>query len=193
MGRITGFISGLLNLYSFLIMVRIILTWFSRGNYGKPQEILGRITDPYLGWFRRFPGLKTPTLDFSPIVAMAVLSLVGRIFSIISITGRISLGAILAVLVSGLWSAVSFLLGFFILALLLRLVSSFFNMGNFFRNIIDAISRPVLYRITRIFFRRRLVNYRTAIAVALVFLAAVYLLGSLLVNRAIPFLIQLPV
>jgi hypothetical protein len=51
----------------------------------------------------------------------------------------------------------------------------------------------VLYRITRIFFRRRLVNYRTAIAIALVFLAAIYFLGSALVNLAIGFLVQLPV
>ncbi|GHV69394.1 membrane protein [Spirochaetia bacterium] len=193
MSRIPGLISGLISVYSFLIMVRIILTWFSRSNYGRPQEFLVRITDPYLAWFRRFPALRTPTLDFSPIVALAALSLAGRIFYIIGITGRISLGTILAVILSGAWSAVSFLLGFFILALLLRLAASFFNFGTFFRNIIDTISRPVLYRVTRIFFRRRLVNYRTAIIMALVFLAAIYFLGSALVNLAVPLLVRLPV
>ncbi|MDR1955384.1 MAG: YggT family protein [Treponema sp.] len=162
-------LSGVTGLYLILIAIRIMLTWFSGAQYGRPLELLSGITDPYLRWFRRFSWLRAGFLDLSPILAMAVLSLVHNLFSILARYGRIRLGMILGMVLSSLWSAVSFILGFCIVVLVLRLIAYLTNrniVGSFW-GIIHTLSQPILYRIHRILFRGRLVHYRTGILSAI--------------------------
>jgi YggT family protein len=189
---IAGILSGLTGLYSILITVRILITWFSRGDYGKPYELLCRITDPYLHWFRRFPVFRTPTLDLSPIAAMAALSLLNNVFRFLAIQGRISAGLIAGMLLQAVWSAAAFLLGFFMVALVLRLVSLYLRLGGIFWNVIDGLTRPLLYRIERLFFRSRLVNYQTSIFLSLGALGAAFFLGNGLVKILFSLLVRLP-
>jgi YggT family protein len=150
-------------------------------------DLLCRITDPYLNWFRRFP-LRFGMLDFSPILALTVLSMANNVFGTLALYGRITLGIILAMLVSVLWSATSFILGFFIIILALRLIAYLANLDVYrsFWGIIDTLSQPVLYRINRIIFRSRLVNYLTglivSIAVLLVLRLGLGFLVSLLIG-----------
>ncbi|MDR0386671.1 MAG: YggT family protein [Treponema sp.] len=161
-------LGGLTSLYMLLIFARIMLTWFSGAGYGRPVELLCRITDPYLDWFRRFP-LQFGMLDLSPILALAVLSVANNVFGTLGRYGRISLGIMLAMLVSAVWSAASFLIGFFIIILVLRLIAYLTNRDVYrsFWGIIDNLSRPVLFRINRIIFRSRLVNYLAGLIVAI--------------------------
>ncbi|MDR0759961.1 MAG: YggT family protein [Treponema sp.] len=164
-------LGSLTSLYMLLIFVRIMLTWFSGARYGKPVELLCRITDPYLDWFRRFP-LRFGMLDLSPILALAVLSVANNVFGTLGQYGRISLGIILAMLLSALWSAASFIIGFFIVILVLRLIAYLTSRDVYrsFWGIIDTLSQPVLYRINRIIFRDRLVNYLSALITAILVL-----------------------
>jgi YggT family protein len=169
------------------MFVRIMLTWFSGSRYGKPVELLCRITDPYLDWFRRFP-LRFGMLDLSPILALTVLSVANNVFGTLGQYGRITLGIILAMLLSALWSAVSFIIGFFIVILVLRLIAYLTSRDVYrsFWGIIDTLSQPVLYRINRIIFRDRLVNYLssliTAILVLLVLRFGLSFLARLLIG-----------
>ncbi|MDR3342451.1 MAG: YggT family protein [Treponema sp.] len=188
-------LSALTGIYMLLIFIRIMLTWFSGANYGRPMEILTGITDPYLDWFRRFPALRAGFLDLSPIVAMAVLSLVNQIFSTLAQYGAISLGIILAMVLSALWSAISFILGFFLIILGLRLIAYLTNQdvyNSVFWKIVDTISQPVLYRIKRILFRRRLVNYLTGIITSMVAVLVLMMVLGTIVKLAIAFLAALP-
>jgi YggT family protein len=192
---IMNVLGGLTGVYTLLIFIRILLTWFSGSRYGKPYDILSRITDPYLNWFRRFPFLQTPVFDLSPIAALAVLSLVNNIFTTIARYGRITLGIILAMVLSALWSAASFILVFFIFILVLRLFAYLTNRniyGPVWR-LIDSISQPVLYRINRIIFRNRLVNYLTGILSALGVLLILRIGLGIIINRALAVLVLLPV
>jgi YggT family protein len=181
-------------LYMLLIFIRVMLTWFRGSGFGRPQEILARITDPYLDWWRRFPVLRAGYFDLSPIAAMAALSLAQNIFGTIARYGRITAGIILWIALSSLWSAASFIIGFFIVVLILRLIAYLTNQNiyNPFWRIVDAISQPVLYRITRIFFRTRLINYLAGIFLSIGVLAALLLAGGLLVNLGRVFLLRLP-
>jgi YggT family protein len=167
-------LASITSIYMVLISVRIIFTWFSGAHYGKPLEVLSRITDPYLYWVRRFSFLKVGFLDLSPIVAISVLSLVNQIFLTLARYGQIRVGVILAMIVSALWSAASFLLGFVTIVLALRLVAYFLRQDvyyNHFWRIVDTISQPVLYRVKRILFGPRVVNYRNGLIVSIVALA----------------------
>jgi YggT family protein len=177
-----------------LIFIRIMLSWFNAASLGGPAELLARITDPYLDWWRRIPILRAGFIDLSPIAAMAALSLVQTACGIAVRYGRLTLGIILAIVVQALWSVLSFVLGFFIIVLALRLIAYLTNRNiysNFWR-LVDSISQPVLYRITRIFYRRRLINYLAGLLLSLGFLSVLEILGRFLIPRILTLLTRLP-
>ncbi|WP_371915089.1 YggT family protein [Fischerella major] len=61
-----------INIYSTLLIIRVLLTWFPNINwYNQPFAALSQITDPYLNIFRNIiPPLGG--MDFSPILAFLV-------------------------------------------------------------------------------------------------------------------------
>ena len=69
-------INNIFNLYFFLIILRIFLSWIPGLRWeNQPWSTLRDITDIYLNLFRRWiPPLGG--LDFSPIVALIVLQIV---------------------------------------------------------------------------------------------------------------------
>jgi YggT family protein len=194
-------LGGAASLYMIAIFIRVILTWFGGANYGRPVEFLRRITDPYLNWFGRFRVFRVANLDLSPVAALAALSVAGNIFATLGRYGTITLGFILAMIVSALWSAVSFILIFFLVILALRFIaylarqdvySSRSAIGAFWR-IIDSLSQPVIYRISRIVFRNRLVRYHTGLLASIAVLAALRIGLGFLVRLGVRFLSLRPV
>jgi YggT family protein len=177
-----------------LIFIRIMLTWFSGVSLGKPAELLCNITDPYLNWFRRFPVLKVASLDLSPIVALAILSVANNVFLTLGRYGTITIGVILALLLSTVWSAASFILGVFIIILGLRLVAYLTNRDVYrsFWRIIDSLSRPILFRINRIIFRRRIVRYQIGLIVSIAALLAGRVGLGFVIQQGIGVLSRLP-
>ncbi len=61
------------NVIYFLLVIRIILSWFGVNPYNELAQMLFRITDPILAPFRRLP-LQIGMVDLSPIVAFIVLA-----------------------------------------------------------------------------------------------------------------------
>jgi YggT family protein len=174
MQKIMWLLASLAGLYSLLIMIRIILTWFSTTQQSALGAFLSRITDPYLNWWRRRLNLRIGVLDFSVVVALAVLSIFQTFCSKIAMFGRISPGTVLLICLSALWSAVSFILGFFLLVLILRFFAFIAHSDIYspFWNIVNTISQPILYRINRILFGKRIVRFATGIIVSILVLAA---------------------
>lgn len=64
-----------LQIYSILLIIRILLTWFPTVDwYKQPFATLSQVTDPYLNLFRSIvPPLGG--MDFSPILAFLALNL----------------------------------------------------------------------------------------------------------------------
>ncbi|MDZ8189375.1 MAG: YggT family protein [Nostoc sp. ChiSLP02] len=64
-------------IYTFLLLIRVLLTWFPTINwYDQPFAALSQITDPYLNVFRSFiPPLGG--IDLSPMLAILLLQFVG--------------------------------------------------------------------------------------------------------------------
>ena len=60
------------NMIYFLLVARIILSWFAVSSYNEIVHLLFRITDPILAPFRRLP-LQVGPIDFSPILAFIAL------------------------------------------------------------------------------------------------------------------------
>ncbi|MDR1143395.1 MAG: YggT family protein [Spirochaetaceae bacterium] len=174
---ITSILSGIISVYIILIFIRILLTWFPGVDLGRPYVFLCGICDPYLNWFHRFRIFKNSPVDFSPLLALAVLSLVQRILVNVGTLGGISIASVLIMLLGAVWSIISWVLIFFIGVLVLRMIAYLgnFNIYSPFWRFVDFIAQPVMYRISRIFFPNRIVNYLFRIIfsiAALVFLAA---------------------
>ncbi len=132
MQPVANFLSMLLSLYSFIIVIRIFLSWGGIGasRFGKIHTYITKITDPYLNLFRRFPGLQRGAFDFSPILAMISLSILNNIFSILGSQGKITLGIILALIVKAAGSVLSFFLVLFIILFAIRLLLEFRKTAN---------------------------------------------------------------
>jgi YggT family protein len=76
-------ISQLVSLYTFLIFVRIILSWFPMnpaGPLASVTQVLFRITEPVLGPVRRIVPSLGP-FDISPIVVVFLLGIVQRMLA----------------------------------------------------------------------------------------------------------------
>ena len=194
MAQILGALSFLVSVYMLLIFIRIILTWFSGMDQGGLPEILGRVTDPYLNWFRRFQALRIGYLDLSPIVALGVLSLVNLVLNNLAAYGTITIGRILDLVLQVAWGAVSFFLGFLIIVLILRLIFYLLKLGsNPFCSIIESVSRPVIFRINRYIFRNRILIFTTSLIVSITFLVLLYLILQIVVFIVSGVLVRLPV
>jgi YggT family protein len=73
------FVYYMLQLYSMLIFIRILMSWVPLDPRNPFVETIGQITDPYLNIFRRIIP-PVGMMDFSPIVALLVLSAIARVF-----------------------------------------------------------------------------------------------------------------
>ena len=76
-----AFIYYILQLYSMLIFVRILMSWVQLDPSNPIVETICQITDPYLNIFRRIIP-SAGTIDFSPIIALLVLHAIARAFLI---------------------------------------------------------------------------------------------------------------
>lgn len=69
------FVSLVFNILYFILIIRIIVSWVGADPYNEIVRVIYKITDPLLAPFRALP-LRIGAMDFSPIVAFLVLSVV---------------------------------------------------------------------------------------------------------------------
>lgn len=174
------------SVYMLLCVARIILTWFPMPQAGGANELIGKATEPYLAWWRRIPWLRAGGVDFSPIVALAVLSGVSRMLTIASY-GALTIGLVLSLVVEAVWAPISFLLGFFMVLVIARIVAyvARWNSLHPVWRAIDSMINPVLYRIQRWIYRDRIVNYVQGLATGAAILLGARVGLGLLVGLAI--------
>ncbi len=163
--------SSLASLFSLICLVRILFTWAPNLDYSTVGRILARICDPYLNWFRRFSFTRIGIADFSPILALATLSVVTMVLSSIAATGRISLLVIIFAVLQVLWSFFSFILSILVLFLLIRLIYDLFNRYGYspFWTMLDRFLNPVISLVsrffTRVFSRTKPFRYRVSLLI----------------------------
>ena len=203
-----SFIASILGIYSTVLIIRIIISWFRvlNGRNGwrtsdqqaSPLDtidnILGKICDPYLNLFRGAKGLRRGNMDFTPLLAFVVLNLVRSILSLIGEATSFTLWTILAIIVNGLWSSMfSFLLILLIILLIVRLVvgSSRNPSSNNWINTIDPlIDSPVSF-VYRLFYNKRKVEDQKVVITSLIFYVVLYIGLSWGVNALVNLLLSL--
>lgn len=148
------------SIYMLVCVARILMSWFPASSLGRSGELVSRVTDPYLDLWKRIRFLRAGNVDFSPIVALAALSGLSRILTVASY-GALSVGVGLSLVIEVLWSPVAFLLSFFSILVAARIVAyaARWNSLHPAWRTVDAIINPVLWRIKRLVYRDRIVNY----------------------------------
>lgn len=74
MSPVATIVGQILNFYSLLIFVYVIMSWFPMrdGVMADVYRVVGSLAEPYIGIFRRIVPA-TGAVDFSPLVALIVL------------------------------------------------------------------------------------------------------------------------
>ena len=71
-------VSLVVQVYSFILLVRVLLGWFGFDPYHPLSQFIFRLTEPVLDPIRRILP-PTGAIDFSPLAAMILLMLVGQL------------------------------------------------------------------------------------------------------------------
>ena len=71
-------VQTLFEVYSFILLARVLTSWFQVDPYNPVIRILYQLTEPLLAPIRRLLP-QTGMMDFSPIVAFLVITVVERI------------------------------------------------------------------------------------------------------------------
>ncbi len=182
MYNLIGLLAKLASAYSLLCFVKIILSWIPSLSNSKVSEILGKICDPYLNLFRKIP-LQFANIDFSPIIALIVLSGISSILQTIAVLEKISLGVILAIIIQMIWAAISSILLLLIILLAVRLVVLLLNKDSIgFWSSVDSLSYKIARYVIKIFFKNKFVNIQTTTIIALVSTIILRIAGNIIVN-----------
>ncbi|ETT74280.1 MULTISPECIES: YggT family protein [Paenibacillus] len=73
MNEISSIIDILFQIYYYMILVYILMSWLPNLRENFIGELLGKLVEPYLAPFRRIIPPLFGTLDISPIVAIIML------------------------------------------------------------------------------------------------------------------------
>ena len=74
----SGILCSLVQIFIYMIIVRVVLSWFPSTSGGVIAQIsyfVGRFTEPVLDWTRRVMP-RTGALDLSPLVVLLFLQIV---------------------------------------------------------------------------------------------------------------------
>ena len=71
-------VQTLFEVYTFILLARVMITWFQVDPYNPIVRVLFQLTEPLLAPIRRLLP-QTGMMDFSPIVAFIAITVVERI------------------------------------------------------------------------------------------------------------------
>lgn len=185
----------LIYIYNLLCIIRVAFTWIPKLSYSPFGRFLARICDPFLNLFSRIRWLRFGAIDFSPLLAIAVLSMIASFFGGLAVGLPFSLGTILVQIIRSVWMIVSDIVLFFTIIVAARLIVALVggdkNSSLWYQ--IDSSLSPLVYAIIKPFSGGKPVSYRNALAFALVMLIVLRIGGGIAVGwllnmcRRIPF------
>ncbi len=182
---ILGIICAAINIYALICTAAIILTWFPGAKFTKFGKILSSITDPYLNLFSKNGKLVFGNLDFSSVLALAILWLASSILGRIIATGRIYLGGILGAIISMFWSICSTFLFIFAVLIFVRWIVLLINHGETAYdsgwNRLDSMLQKTVFKIAGTF-SKDTVPYQKALLISWIVLAVILVFGSIIIG-----------
>ena len=214
--NVCSILASIISIYSLLIVIRIIFSWIDniqkanawRNGYNgynsfnaqgstlsSLSNALGKIVDPYLNLFKGITSLRRSHLDLTPLVAIIVLNLFQSIFNIVAISGKITIGVILALIVKLAWSSFFSYILFFLIVLLI--VRYFIGRSNSYKaqnwlNAIDPVINGAVQKVYKLFFARKgESDDQKIVLVSLIFYLVIFIILKFAVSWLVSFLASL--
>ena len=192
---ILSFLSAVIIIYTILCLISIFMTWIPGAKFTRFGKIISSITDPYLRVFSRRGWFRFGNIDFSPILAIGILSLVSSILGGITTTGRIYFGGILATILNMLWSVCSSLLTIFFLLILIRWIVLLANKGQVSTNSawyqLDLMLQKFVYKLGNSFVKNSL-TYQKALLISWISIGIIWVIARILFGILIMLCYKIP-
>lgn len=185
--EIFSILAMIIRIYSIIIFVRIIFSWFNvAGNsYGDSQSqvinYLYKITDPYLNWFRRFSFLRISVFDFSAMLGIVFLYFIGNICYEIGTEGQISIIFLVELIIRTVWSFFSSILFILIILLIIRVIFIQLNKYSQLFYTLDGYIEPYVRRFSNNF-TKKFTPYKTNLIIVIIAMILIMVAGGFLVN-----------
>lgn len=77
--ELISLIFKLLDIYSFLLLIRVMLSWFPIDPYNSVVQFLYNITEPVLRPLRTVVSFGGMGIDFSPVIAVFIIQIIKKI------------------------------------------------------------------------------------------------------------------
>lgn len=186
LGQFIGFATWI---YVALIFVRVLLTWVNPNPYTPFMRFLSRAVDPVLNLGRRYFRLTFGGIDFSPILVIILVQLLGVVVG----QWLIGLGRgapvtiifpLLAMAVIGLLDSITWML---LIIMVVRVIMSLVNPSpyNILVRIVYGLSEPLLAPMRRFFpVGPGGLDIRALVFLLILILIRQFLLGSLTIAVA---------
>ncbi len=169
MRTVLSLLSAIIIIYTILCLIAIFITWIPGAKFTKFGKFISAITDPYLRLFSRRGWLRFGNIDFSPIIAIAILSVLSSILGGITTTGRLYFGGILATILGMIWSVSSSILTIFFLLIFIRWIVLLINKGQVSTNSawyqLDLMLQKFVYKIGNTIIKNNL-TYQKALLIS---------------------------
>lgn len=180
---ILSILSAAIIIYTIICLISIFMTWIPGAKFTKFGKVISSIADPYLKVFSGRGWLRFGNIDFSPILAIGILTLISSILGGITTTGRIYFGGILATVLSMVWSVCSSILTIFFLLILIRWIVLLVNKGQVATDSawyqLDLMLQKFVYKLGNTFFKRNL-TYQKALLVSWLSLGIIWAITRVL-------------
>lgn len=188
-----GGLSALLQVYTLLLVIRIVLTWVSMDHGHPVLRVLHSISDPYLNWFRRFRFLTLGNIDFSPVAALLVMNFLASLTRMIGMYGQISVGIVLSIVVQLVWGAISFFLLLLGILAIVRFLGIRFRWGGpTIWAYLDAILQPAASAVGRWLRPGTFLAYTSTLVILAVVSLVAWLVGEIVFGLVTRLLLSLP-
>lgn len=187
-------VSFAISIYSFLCLIRLLLSFSPSLQQNSFYAFLTSICDPYLYLFRKLTFLRMNQLDFSPIISLGLLYMLTQMLNTIIAIKRFSLGILLSVIVNFAFSIVNSFLFFLIIILAIRLIFLLLNKDTssiWFS--FDQFIKPIADFITKKFYKNSFYTFQKSLIISLisfiVFSAILKIVAFILVSffQTLPF------
>jgi uncharacterized protein YggT (Ycf19 family) len=163
-------------LYGLACAFRVLSTWIRLPSGS--TRVLDRLTDPWLKLFKKARAFRFGALDFSPVVAIAALSLVALVSKMFADYSYVSLRVALFAVVSMVEGLVDMVLFFLALIVILRLAFSLSKgrkAGPDLSQLIQESLRGLDGLVLKTLFPGRIIDFKLHAAVELGFLAILWI------------------
>ena len=172
-------------IYTLLCLFYILMSWIPGLKFTKAGQLITKLCAPYMNLFRKLYFLRIGNIDFSPIIAIGILTLASTIIGGILSTGYISFSGILVIILKSVWEILSSILMLFTILTFIRWLVLTINKGSTSYdsgwNQVDMILNKFSYKVASTFYKRTM-NYQTSLLITWISFLVIQVLGRILVS-----------